>query len=275
MRWRPGLRPSTAPLTLLAALTVVLVARPGPAGAQGNRGTGGVAAAGSALDSAGRCATIPRSPAPTPEQRRAAREAATRAQEAAITSDDATARSLYRRAVQLDPTDPSTVYALARADEAARDARAIAEYCRFLALAPRAPEAADVRQRIAALSFELLPRTAAVSTRVAGVRRPLPSPGAALALGLLAPGLGQYATGRPGPGLLVTASAAAALYFGMRTRTVQTQVVRTAVDPNGQTYQYTELVTSTRRNLGTGVAAAAGISVIGAIEAFAKARRGR
>jgi len=105
--------------------------------------------------------TTPR--AATTEQRRAARELAQRAQQSAILGDRTTARDQLRQASALDPTNQDLAYQLARAQEAigANDAAAL-EYCRFLALAPSAPEASEVRDRIAALT----PRTQPVSDKI-------------------------------------------------------------------------------------------------------------
>lgn len=203
--------------------------------------------------------------APTADQRRAARDLAARAQEAAIVSNDSTARDLYERAARLDPTDPAIAYALARSYESARDARAIGEYCRFLALQPAAPEAADVRRRVAALTFELTPHSA---NRPAAPPSP-PAPGAALAYGIVFPGGGQYYTHRPALGLLVTAATAGALYYGFQQHT--TTVMLTATDPNGKVYQYPAPRTE-RSNLAAGVGAAAAISFLAAIEASSHAR---
>jgi len=217
------------------------------------------------------CPTFATPAPPSTDQRRAARDLASRAQEAVIVSDTATARALYERAMQLDPTDANTAYALARAYQAGHDPRAIAEYCRSLALAPSDGEASDARQRIAALSLSLpapaLPRET-VAARGSAV-----SPGAAFALGLVFPGLGQYSTGQPAFGLLVTAAAAGALYYGLHPQTVSVTVMKTGSVPYGPNYTYpvTEL-RSGRPNLGAGVAAAAGIALIGAIEAYAHAR---
>lgn len=205
---------------------------------------------------------------PSADQQRAARDLVSRAQEAAIVSDDATARDLYQRAARLDPSDPAIAYALARSYESAHDLRAIAEYCRFLALQPTAPEAADVRRRIAALTFELAPRGATVVTRTAS-EPSHPTPGAALAYGVLFPGGGQYYTHRPALGVLVTGAFAGALYYGLRQKTVTD--MRTATDPNGHTYQY-PVQRSARPNMGAGIGAAAAISLLAAIEAASHAR---
>ena len=58
-----------------------------------------------------------------------------------------------RDASALDPTDPDLAYQLARAYETAKDARnAVAEYCRFLSLAPTSPDASDVVERVRTLA---------------------------------------------------------------------------------------------------------------------------
>ena len=89
---------------------------------------------------------------------------AQRAQQAAILGDRTAARDQLRHASVLDPTNHDLAYQLARAQEAvgANDA-AVVEYCRFIALAPSAPEAAEVRERIAALTR---PSDTAVSEKV-------------------------------------------------------------------------------------------------------------
>ncbi len=99
------------------------------------------------------CAPAAAARAVTPEQRRAARELSQRAQQSAILGDRTAARDQLRQATAMDPTNSDLAYQLARAQEAVGagdDARA--EYCRFIALAPTAPEAAEVRERVSALS---------------------------------------------------------------------------------------------------------------------------
>lgn len=100
----------------------------------------------------------------TPEQRRAARELAQRAQQSAILGDRTAARDQLRQAAAVDPTNPDLAYQLARAQEAlgATD-DATAAYCRFLALAPNAPEAAEAKERLGALTRNAQP---AVSEKV-------------------------------------------------------------------------------------------------------------
>jgi tetratricopeptide (TPR) repeat protein len=94
----------------------------------------------------------------TPDQRRAARELAQRAQQSAILGDRTAARDQLRQASAVDPTNPELAYQLARAQEAigANDA-AVVEYCRYLALAPSAAESGEVRERIAALASNTKP----------------------------------------------------------------------------------------------------------------------
>lgn len=208
------------------------------------------------------CAPAAKPSAPSADQRRAARDLVARAQEAAIVSDDGTARDLYQRAARLDPSDPSIAYALARSYESAHDARAIGEYCRFLALQPNASEAPDVRRRVAALAYELGPRRAAEAPTP-------PSPGGALALGIFIPGGGQYYTHRPLFGMLVTAATAGALFYGLQQKTVTDSVQFT--DPNGKPYK-SPVTRKERSNLGVGIGAAAGVSLLAALEAYGHAR---
>lgn len=63
------------------------------------------------------------------------------------------ARSLLRRAFQLDGADESVAYHLGRTSEAVGDrAGAVAAYCRYLTLTSTATGAADARQRVARLT---------------------------------------------------------------------------------------------------------------------------
>ncbi|HEV2644049.1 MAG TPA: hypothetical protein VGT98_15160 [Candidatus Elarobacter sp.] len=218
------------------------------------------------------CASVARPAVPPEPQRRAAREIAARAQEAAITDDAARSRDLYRQSAQLDPSDAGVAYALGRAYETARDDRATGEYCRFLALAPNAPEAPDVRQRLMTLSARAIAASTARPVTDGAASQPA-SPGGAFATGLILPGGGQYATHRPAVGLLVTLATGGALLYAFQSQTVRDSTLRNATDPNGKPYQfYVSAVRSERSHLGVGVAAAAGISLIAAIEAYSHAR---
>lgn len=99
------------------------------------------------------CTSVVHPGTPTAEQRRSARQLAQRGQEAAILGDATTALSQFRQAVALDPSDPDLAYQLARAYESAgAGADAASEYCRFLALAPNAPEANEARERARTLA---------------------------------------------------------------------------------------------------------------------------
>lgn len=289
--------------------------------------------------------------APTNQQRRQARDLAERAQQAAILGDSLSARDQLRQAAQLDPTDPDLAYRLARASEtsAAVD-DAVAEYCRFLALSPSAPESAEAREKVASLArptlslqarsaeatfragiaayergqlveaeagfnaaitsqptwadayydralvllkrgqrdpaardFEQYLRLkpdaddrALVAARIDALRRATPSPGNALAMGLVIPGAGQFYTGRPLRGAVsfVAASAAWALALQQSTKTITVQ--QTATDPFGNPYTFTTTRLKTERpNLIPGIAAAGAITIGGAIEAFVFANNER
>lgn len=99
------------------------------------------------------CPAAPRAAAPTAARRRQARELAQRAQQSAILGDRNAARDQLRQAALLDPADADVAYQLARAYEGgSSDADALREYCRFLALAPSAPEASEARERVQALA---------------------------------------------------------------------------------------------------------------------------
>ena len=84
------------------------------------------------------------------QQRR--RDLAQRGQQSALLGDRLAARDQLRQATALDPSSADLAYQLARAEESAgSNADAIAAYCRVLALAPNAPEAADAQARLAQL----------------------------------------------------------------------------------------------------------------------------
>lgn len=99
------------------------------------------------------CQAEPAPARPSEEQRRSARDLSQRALQAALLGDSAAARAGLREAAALDRTDADLAYRLGRAHEAVRAvAEAKAEYCRFLALAPDATEAPEVRARVGALA---------------------------------------------------------------------------------------------------------------------------
>jgi len=98
------------------------------------------------------CTAVPAAAAPTAERRRQAQDLAQRGQQAAILGDRVVARDLLRRAATLDPVDADLTYQLARAEETAgSEAEAARAYCRFITLAPDAPEATEARTRLAQL----------------------------------------------------------------------------------------------------------------------------
>jgi tetratricopeptide (TPR) repeat protein len=98
------------------------------------------------------CSALPAAAAPTADRRRQALDLAQRGQQAAILGDRTGARDLLRRAAALDPANGDLAYQLARAEESAgTDAEAARAYCRFITLAPDAPEGADARTRLAQL----------------------------------------------------------------------------------------------------------------------------
>ena len=109
---------------------------------------------------------------PSDAERREARDLAMRGKQSAILGDRTSARDQLTRAAALDPTDADLAYQHARALEAAgAGVDAAAAYCRFLALAPAAPEAADVRERVAA--FAPPPRSAVSDGALAQFRAAL------------------------------------------------------------------------------------------------------
>jgi hypothetical protein len=223
-----------------------------------------------------RCASsTAKRPPVSAKDRAAAQEIAGRAQTSSIVGDNAAAMTLYQKAAQLNPTDASIAYALGREFEAAHDARAMGEYCRFLTLTPEAAEAADVRQRIAQMALALPPDTTVVRIPVTAPER-MPAPGAALWAGLIIPGMGQFNTHRPAAGILVMALTGAAVYYAFQSQEVPRQVTNTGTDPFGNPYQYQTTVTRTRYpHAAIGISAAAVVTLTAAIEAFVHARGSR
>ncbi|HSA55673.1 MAG TPA: tetratricopeptide repeat protein [Gemmatimonadaceae bacterium] len=260
-------------------------------------------------------------------------------QEAAVQGEHAAARDAFARAAELAPANARVAYYLGREHEALRDrAAAVREYCRYLALAPNAPDAGDVRGRIARIvpaaelsrvdaaragfrsGLTLLERRqfqsadsvfgavagelpfapevfynrglaraargerrgalqdleqyltlsptatdrAAVVSAMARLQERSYSPGQAFASGLIVPGMGQMATGRPAVGVAVLAAVAGAVAAAFMSEDVRDSV--RFVDPNGQPYY--SPVTRTEypyREVGLGVAA--GLWIAGAFEA--------
>ena len=127
------------------------------------------------------CPTAAAAPAaPSDEQRAQARDLAQRALQAALLGDSAAARAELRKAAALDAADADLAYRLGRAHEGAgAAAEAVGEYCRFLAIAPNAPDAPEVRGRVTSLA-------AAVG----------PDPRVAETLAIVQAGISAYESGR-------------------------------------------------------------------------------
>jgi tetratricopeptide (TPR) repeat protein len=99
------------------------------------------------------CAPMPAPRPVTDAQRRSARDLAQKAQQSSILGDRSAARDQLRQAIALDPANADLAYQSARAQESAGALDDAAfEYCRFLSLAPNAPEASEARERVATLA---------------------------------------------------------------------------------------------------------------------------
>ena len=95
------------------------------------------------------------------------------------------------------------------------------------------------------------------------LRRPVYSPGVALTRGLL-PGFGQFYTERPLRGVIVMVATAGAAAFAFTKKTTTKSIAY--VDPNGVPAPYTQTTTESPYFI-SALAAAVGISALGAIEA--------
>jgi tetratricopeptide (TPR) repeat protein len=124
-------------------------------------------------------------------------------------------------------------------------AAAIRDYSRYLALVPQAEDADSVRARMQTL------------------REGIPSPGAAFALGLL-PGGGQFYTGQPLLGAAVIAATAGGVVLALQTKTVTLDT--TYQGPFGGSYPGTYQQIQ-HPNLALGVGVAAGVTLLGAVQA--------
>jgi tetratricopeptide (TPR) repeat protein len=91
--------------------------------------------------------------APLPASTATLRDLVERGQDAALQGDHAAALEAYKLAAAIAPSDPKIVYYLGREHEALRDARAaVTSYCHYLALAPSAADADEVRGRVVRLT---------------------------------------------------------------------------------------------------------------------------
>lgn len=135
---------------------------------------------------------------------------------------------------------------------------------RYLEQEPEAEDAVDVARRIGQLEM--------AGSRPA--RPPSPTVGrsnAALTLGLLVPGLGQFYSGRSGAGLVVFSAAAGAVATGLLVKEVN---VRCLTLPEGGTSCPPGQVVSRRTDrplLGKALVAAGAISLLGVVEAWFRA----
>jgi tetratricopeptide (TPR) repeat protein len=291
-------------------------------------------------------------PRVTAQRRDEAARLAAQATEAAILGNSTEAQSLLARATQMDPTSAPHAYRHGRSlEDQGRPAEALAEYCRFLALAPGSPDAIEVRSRIdqitrtsglavpahAAQAFaagigaydegrhteaetafgrasDAAPDWAAPVYNRAVVRMnlgrhdgaaadlrrylelnpgaadfdqvlavmtalrtqpglpPMPSPTSALAAGILLPGLGHFTSGRPVMGALVLAAAAGAVAAGMLVERVDVDCLAPPVNGICPPDEVRDSKV-TRPLLVPGIAIAAGIGLLGALDAYRGVRR--
>ena len=161
----------------------------------------------------------------------------------------------FSRVARQLPTAPEPFYNRALAYAALGQRRqAIDDFERYLRLRPTAEDEAFVRLQVAQL------------------QRPVWNPGAALVQGAIFPGLGQWYTSRPIPGLLVLGAVGGSAYWALKTKTVTK--TGTFTDPFGtvRTYEYTD---KERPNFSVGSASAVTIMLGAALEAAYYARRSR
>ena len=99
------------------------------------------------------CGTVAVAAEPAAENRSRAEALTRQAYDAELLGNLEQARTLLRRASELDATDKSAAYHLARNNEALGDGpAAMTAYCRFLTLAPTTAESAEARQRVTKLA---------------------------------------------------------------------------------------------------------------------------
>lgn len=157
----------TRPIAWLAVL-LVAGSRLGAQGLQVKETLAGSGATGCAAFPPPRVSTTPESPNVTAEARRLIAAA----QDDALLGEHAGARDAFAKALELTPGNARVAYYLGREHEALKAAsEAVAAYCRYLALAPSAPDGDEVRGRIVRLmpSTELTKIDEAQSTFRSGV----------------------------------------------------------------------------------------------------------
>ena len=99
------------------------------------------------------CGAITLAPAPSAADQQQAEALTQQAGVAELHGNIREAKSLLRRASELDGTNKSAAYHLGRTSEALGDnGTALTAYCRYLALAPTAAESLEARQRVAGLA---------------------------------------------------------------------------------------------------------------------------
>ena len=99
------------------------------------------------------CGTVAIAAQPAVENKNKSEELTRQAQDAEMHGDVKEARSLFNRASELDATNKSAAYHLARTSETLGDSSvALTAYCRYLALTPTTSESLEARQRVAGLS---------------------------------------------------------------------------------------------------------------------------
>ena len=133
----------------------------------------------------------------------------------------------------------------------------------------------DYRLYLQLTPSDIDPVVAAVTQRIGllegSVAAPTPSPGATLALGLV-PGMGQYYTGRGVTGTIVLGAVAGAVAAGVMYKKVTVRCF--SVPTGGADCPPGDIVdeTTERPYLVPAIGIAAGITLVGALEAFIKAR---
>jgi tetratricopeptide (TPR) repeat protein len=99
------------------------------------------------------CPAVAPGVAPSADQRQRARDLVRQGQQAAVLGDSPAALRALRDAAALDPTDADLAYQLGRAYETAKDAtNAVAEYCRFISLAPTSSDAGEAFEKVRTLT---------------------------------------------------------------------------------------------------------------------------
>ncbi|MEQ1855967.1 MAG: hypothetical protein ABL963_05815 [Longimicrobiales bacterium] len=170
----------------------------------------------------------------------------------------------FTRAMEAAPDWPPPIYNRAVVQERmGLVTESLADYRRYLELTPSEidPVVAAVTQRIGMLEGL--------------VTLPTPSPSGALTLGVLFPGMGQYYSGRSFGGTVVLGVAAGAVAAGILFKEITVRCLAVVTSggacPPGQVVDET----TSRPYLVPAIGAAAAVTVIGAIEAFVRARRRR